>query len=247
MISLVGPLRPGFLAVLLENNKWYLRLTNALWNLIIVAGLINIAILDSRLGLIQLQSNPKRIRSDVLSFGERLCWRESILLKSHWVMVVMDQFTRKIIGFAVYAGDINGVAICCMFNKIQSGKKLPKYFSTDNDPLFKLHRWRANLRILEIDEIKSVPYTPTSHPFIERLIGTIRRELLDRILFWNVNDLQNKLDEFQRYYNNDRAHSSLHRMTPAEKAVGKFADVISIDNYRWESMERGLFQLPVAA
>jgi hypothetical protein len=32
--------------------------------------------------------------------------------------------------------------------------------------------------VLEIDEIKSVPYVPVSHPFIERLIGTIRREYL---------------------------------------------------------------------
>jgi len=45
-------------------------------------------------------------------------------------------------------------------------------------------RWQVNLRILEITEIKTVPRVPVSHPFIERLIGTIRREYLDRILFW---------------------------------------------------------------
>ena len=37
----------------------------------------------------------------------------------------------------------------------------------------------ANLQILEVEELKSVPYVPTSHPFIERLIGTIRREYLN--------------------------------------------------------------------
>ena len=66
---------------------------------------------------------------------------ESILLKSHWIMVVMDQFIRRIMGFAIHSGDLNGIAICCMFNKIQSGKTLPKYLSSDNDPLFKFHRW----------------------------------------------------------------------------------------------------------
>lgn len=45
--------------------------------------------------------------------------------------------------------------------------------------LFQYRQWKANLRVLEIEEIKSVPYTPTSHPFVERLIGSIRRELLD--------------------------------------------------------------------
>jgi hypothetical protein len=47
------------------------------------------------------------------------------------------------------------------------------------------HYGTANLRILEIDEIKTVPHVPLSHPFVERLIGTIRREFLDHVLFWN--------------------------------------------------------------
>ena len=37
---------------------------------------------------------------------------------------------------------------------------------------FRVHRWLANLRILEVEEIKSIPYVPVSHPFGERLIGT---------------------------------------------------------------------------
>lgn len=172
---------------------------------------------------------------------------ESILLKSHWVMVILDQFTRKIIGFSTHAGDLDGVAVCCMFNKIISGEKLPKYLSSDNDPLFKFHRWKANLRILEIEEIKSVPYTPISHPFVERLIGSVRRELLDQTLFWNINDLQNKLHEFQIYYNSMRSHSSLNRMTPSKKANEKPADIVSINCYQWKSVARCLFKLPMAA
>jgi hypothetical protein len=41
------------------------------------------------------------------------------------------------------------------------------------------------------------PYVPISHPFVERLIGTIRREYLDRTLFWTTADLENKLLDFQ--------------------------------------------------
>ena len=53
----------------------------------------------------------------------------------------------------------------------------PKHVRTDHDPLFRFHRWLANLRVREIGEVKSVPYAPVSHPFVERLIGTIRRAL----------------------------------------------------------------------
>ena len=37
---------------------------------------------------------------------------ESITLKSHWVLVVMDQFTRRLVGFAAYPGDVNGRVLC---------------------------------------------------------------------------------------------------------------------------------------
>jgi hypothetical protein len=50
----------------------------------------------------------------------------------------------------------------------------PTRVSTDNDPLFEFHRWKANLRILDVDEIKTVPLVPLSHPFIERRIVPIR-------------------------------------------------------------------------
>ncbi len=103
---------------------------------------------------------------------------ESIHLKSHWVLVVMDQFTRRIIGFGVHAGDVDGIALCHMFSTAISTQGVPHYLSSDNDPSFRYHRWQANLRILEIQEIKSVPYVPLSHPFIERLIGTLPREFL---------------------------------------------------------------------
>ncbi len=73
---------------------------------------------------------------------------ESITLRTHWVLVVMDQFTRRVIGFGVHDGDVDGVALCRMFNTAISGMGVPKYLSSDNDPLFTYHRWEANLRIL---------------------------------------------------------------------------------------------------
>ena len=47
----------------------------------------------------------------------------------------------------------------------------------------RFHQWQANLGVLDVHEIKTVPYVPLSYPFVERLIGTIRRECLDRTLF----------------------------------------------------------------
>jgi len=121
--------------------------------------------------------------------------------------VVMDQFTRRIMGFGVHAGDVDGVALCRMFNTAVSSKGVAKYLSSDNNPLYLYHQWQANLRILGVDEIKTVPYTPRSHPFIERLIGTIRPEYLDHVFFWNACDLERKLEAFRQDYNAHRVLS----------------------------------------
>jgi len=126
---------------------------------------------------------------------------ESILLKSYWVMVAMDVCTRRIIGFGVEAANLDGIRVCRMFNRAIAKQTMPKYLSSDHDPLFRFHRWRANLRVLEVDEIKTIPGTPRSHAFVERLIGTIRREFLDRTLVWGQGDLERKLEAYQAYYN----------------------------------------------
>jgi len=172
---------------------------------------------------------------------------ESILLKSHWVLVVMDQFTRRIIGFGVHTGDVDGVALCRMFNTAISTQGAPRYLSSDNDPLFRYHRWQANLRILEIKKIKSIPYTPVSHPFVERLIGTIRREYLDRVFFWNAQDLERKLGGFLQYYNHTRVHQSLAGSAPAEVSGGHQPLPAKLSHYSWISDCNELFQTPVAA
>jgi len=169
---------------------------------------------------------------------------ESMLLQTHWVLVVIDDFTRRIIGLGIHAGIVNGEALCRMFKQaIRGVTTFPRYLSSDHDPLYRFHQWKANLRVLDIAEIKTVPEVPWSHPFIERLIGTIRRECLDR-LFWTATDLELKLRRFKDYYNGHRTHSALEGQTPIENPGSKGAQ---LENYRWQTHCRGLYQTPIAA
>jgi putative transposase len=114
-------------------------------------------------------------------------------------------------------------------------------------PLRAIGQWMAKLSILDIDEIKTVPETPWSHPFIERVIGTIRRGYLDDTLFWGAKDLQRKLDEFGTYYGEARVYSSISGKTPrglsGKSAVGK----INIQDYAWKSYCNGRFSIPISA
>lgn len=172
---------------------------------------------------------------------------ESLTLKSCWVLVVMDQYSRRIIGFGIHQGHVDGITVCKMFNHAISGSDPPRYLSTDNDPLFRFHRWQANLRILDVTEIKSVPYVPISHPFIERVIGTIRREYLDHVPFWNSLDFERKLGEFKDYYNNYRIYAALAGQSPAKHSHHCLEPLADINNYTWRQHCRGLFQTPIPA
>jgi transposase InsO family protein len=171
---------------------------------------------------------------------------ESAALRTHWVLVVMDQCTRRIVGFGVHRDVVDGVALCQMFNRAIGRRAAPTYLSSDHDPLYRFHQWQANLRILDVTAIKTVPYMPLSHPFVERLIGTIRRECLDRTLFWTAADLELKLREFQGYFNGHRTHAALGGLTP-EPRTGEDNARANVSTYRWRPHCRGLYQTPIAA
>lgn len=105
----------------------------------------------------------------------------------------------------------------------------------------------AVLRVLTIVEVKSVPYAPVSHSFIERLIGAIRREYLDRAFFWNAMDLNRKLVTFQGYRNAHRVHCSLAGQTPAQHAGAASTALAAFDHSACRAQRRGPFQTPIAA
>jgi hypothetical protein len=96
---------------------------------------------------------------------------------------------------------------------------------------------------MEVEEIKSVPYAPVSHPFVERLIGTIRREYLDRVFFWNAADLVRKLNEYKDYYNAHRVYRALRGMTSAQCAGASSAAPTSLVCHAWRQHCRGLSRL----
>jgi len=145
----------------------------------------------------------------------------------------MDQFTRRIVGFGVRSGIVDGATMCQMFPRAIRGQTTPNYLSTDNDPLYRFPQWQANLRVLEVAEIKTVPYVPLSHPFVERLIGTVRRECLDRTLFWTATDLERKLLDFQHYYNEHRTHAGCQGQPPLTGGNAGRSRA-NLGSYRWQ-------------
>ena len=74
---------------------------------------------------------------------------ESAILRTCLVLVVMDQFTRRIVGFAVHRRVVDGLVLCRMFHRAIHTQTPPKYLSSDHDPLYQFHQLQANLRRCE--------------------------------------------------------------------------------------------------
>ena len=167
---------------------------------------------------------------------------ESIVLRSYWVMAVLDVFTRRIVGFGIECGDIDGIDVCRIFRQATADQSMPQRVSTDHDPLFQFHRWRAQLRALGIVEIKSIPYIPTSHPFVERLIGALRREYLDHFFFWNSLELSRKFASYRVYDNEVRVHRALEGTLPAQCLALPPNRPVQLSRYAWHAHCGGIFQ-----
>ena len=65
---------------------------------------------------------------------------ESATLRTYWALLVIDVYTHRIVGLAVHARIVDGVALCRMFNSAVRGQTAPKYLSSDHDPLYLFHR-----------------------------------------------------------------------------------------------------------
>jgi putative transposase len=117
---------------------------------------------------------------------------ESAVLHSYWVLVVIDHWTRRIVGFGVHRDVVDGVALCRMFNRASSGQSLPPYLSADHDPLYRFHQWQANLRIL--------------NGHAERFVRSIKEECLDRVLPLGQWHLRRLVREYVTHYHTERNH-----------------------------------------
>ena len=172
---------------------------------------------------------------------------ESILLKTHWVRVVRDQFSRRIVGFAVTKEIPTGDVVSMMFAEIIGNKKLPLRLSYDHDPLFKSHRWKTMLRVLQIKSMTSVPEIPVSHCFVERLIDSVRREFLDQIFYSNARDLKRKLDRYAAYFNEARVQYALNGLTPNQVFLPTSKKEPKHGRVFWRLYCESLFNVPIAA
>jgi putative transposase len=94
----------------------------------------------------------------------------------------------------------------------------PRFLLRDRDLIFDERFW-CRVREMGIEQVVIAPRAPWQNPFVERLIGSIRRECLDHVIIVNEAHLRRVLSEYVAYYHADRTHLSLERNAPFERPV----------------------------
>ena len=94
----------------------------------------------------------------------------------------------------------------------------PGYLVRDRDCCYGPD-FRQLLHSFGTEEILIAPRAPWQNPFVERLIGTLRRECLDHVIVWNERSLRRTLRSFLAYYHQWRPHLALDKDAPIPRAV----------------------------
>ena len=79
--------------------------------------------------------------------------------------------------------------------------------------------FQGRVKNLGIEEVVSAPRSPWQNPYVERLIGSVRRECLNHVIVLNEAHLRRILTEYFEYYNGSRAHQSLDRNAPVPREI----------------------------
>jgi putative transposase len=102
----------------------------------------------------------------------------------------------------------------------------PRYLLRDRDRTYG-QEFRKQVSVMNIKEVLSAPRSPWQRAYVERVIGSIRRECLDHLIVLNQESLRRTFRSYLSYYHRSRLHLSLERDTPESRPVQSIGRVVA--------------------
>ena len=103
----------------------------------------------------------------------------------------------------------------------------PVYLVRDNDRVYG-HIFTSRVRVMGIGDRPLAPQSPWQNGYVERLIGTLRRECLDQVVIVGETHLRRILSGYVEYYNQARTHLALQKDAPLHRAIQRSGTKIAI-------------------
>ncbi|OLB25505.1 MAG: transposase [Acidobacteria bacterium 13_2_20CM_58_27] len=134
-----------------------------------------------------------------------------------FVLVVLSHARRRIVHFAVTEHPTQEWTLQ-QLREAFPWNQSPQYLLRDRDAIYGEHLV-AVIEGMGIEEVLTAPRSPWQNPYVERLVGSIRRECLDHIVVWNQRSLRRILQSYFAYYEHSRTHLALAKDSPEPRAV----------------------------
>jgi putative transposase len=134
-----------------------------------------------------------------------------------YVFVVLAHHRRRLLHFNVTANPTSEWA-ARQITEAFPWDSAPRYLLRDRDSVYG-DSFRATVKDLDIREVLTAPRSPWQRAYVERLIGSVRRECLDHLIVLKESSLRRILNSYFQYYRGSRTHLSLNKDTPEGRAI----------------------------
>ena len=141
----------------------------------------------------------------------------SIRFKLLYVLIVLGHARRKVLHFNVTQNP-TALWTAQQITEAFPWDSAPKYLLRDRDAIYGVE-FRKRIHAMGIEQVLSAPRSPWQNPFVERLIGTLRRDCLDHVVALNERHLRRIIARYLDYYHDWRTHLSLAMDAPNPRIV----------------------------
>ena len=145
-----------------------------------------------------------------------------------YVFLVLAHERRRIVHFNVTAHP-TAEWTAQQFREAFPWDTAPRYLLRDRDRIFG-RNFVDQVKAMGIKQVRSAPRSPWQRAYVERVIGSIRRECLDHVIVFNERNLYKHLQSFVGYYHRSRTHLGLQKDAPEPRSIQsvEFGPVVSI-------------------
>jgi putative transposase len=133
-----------------------------------------------------------------------------------FVFLVLSHDRRRIVHFNVTAHP-TAAWTAQQLREAWPWDTAPRFLVRDRDGIYGPAFQRV-AQAMDIDEVLTAPRAPWQNPFVERVIGSLRRDCLDHVIVWNERSLRRHLQQYLAYYHEWRTHLSLDKDAPVPRA-----------------------------
>ena len=133
-----------------------------------------------------------------------------------FVFVVLSHDRRRIVHINVTAHP-TAVWTAQQLREAWPWDTAPRFLIRDRDTIY-TSDLRRTVQAIGVEEVLTAPRSPWQNPFVERVIGSLRRECVDHLIVWNERSLRRHLQQYLAYYHEWRTHLSLDKDAPVPRA-----------------------------